>query len=153
MDLSRRVRELRYAKGWSADELAKQAKISRPTLYHIERGHTRKPHPETLKRLAVALGVSLEVLLEETPISSKAVRTDSSEATRILPASTRPAGLGISPNRAEMLMMKFRLLLASPFADGIALIVEESLRVLARLRPALSGEAPDDPAHSDCDPS
>jgi transcriptional regulator with XRE-family HTH domain len=152
MDLSRRVRELRYAKGWGPEELAKRAKISRDTLYHIERGGTHKPQRRTLQRIAQALGVSLEALLEEMPVSSKALPTDVTEATGILPVSTRPAELAVLSNRAEILMAKFRLHLASPFADGIALIVEESLRLLTNLRPAMLQEAPDDPSHSDCDP-
>jgi transcriptional regulator with XRE-family HTH domain len=149
MDLSRRIRDLRYARGWGPEELAKRAKISRGALYQILRGETRKPRLKTLHRIAQALGVSLEVLLEETPSSSKAARTDTSEATDILAVSTTSAGLAVSSNRAEILMAKFRLLLASPFADGIALVVEGSLRVLTSLRSALSREAPDDPSRSD----
>jgi transcriptional regulator with XRE-family HTH domain len=149
MGLSRRIRELRYARGWGPEELAKRAKISRDTLYQIERGNDLKPRPETLKRLARALGVSLAVLLEEMPISSKAVATDMSEAADVLTVPTRPAGLAISSNRAEILMEKLRVLLASSYAKGIALIIEESLGLLPSLRINRSPEAHDDPSHSD----
>jgi transcriptional regulator with XRE-family HTH domain len=153
MDLSRRVRALRYARGWAREELAKRAKISRSALHQIERGHTREPQAGTLKRVATALGVSVEVLLKKSPNSSKAVATDISEATGILPVSTRPAGLVHSSNRTEILMEKFRVLLDSPFADAIARTVEELLRLLPIIRPAPLRDAPDDPAHSDRDPS
>ena len=42
MNLSRRIRDLRYAKGWGPDELASRAKISRTALYQIERGERRR---------------------------------------------------------------------------------------------------------------
>ena len=71
MNLSRRIRDLRYAKGWGPDELASRAKISRTALYQIERGNTSKPQAGTLRRISRALGVPLEILLE-TP----AVPTD-----------------------------------------------------------------------------
>ena len=63
MNLSRRIRDLRYAKGWGPDELANRAKISRTALYQIERGSTSKPQAGTLRRISRALGVPLEDLL------------------------------------------------------------------------------------------
>jgi transcriptional regulator with XRE-family HTH domain len=69
MNLSRRIRDLRYAKGWGPDELASRAKISRTALYQIERGNTSKPQAGTLRRISRALGVPLEILLE-TPFVS-----------------------------------------------------------------------------------
>jgi transcriptional regulator with XRE-family HTH domain len=60
MELSKRIRDLRYAKGWGPDELASRAKISRTALYQIERGNTSKPQAGTLRRISRALGVPLE---------------------------------------------------------------------------------------------
>ena len=37
MDLSKRIRDLRYAKGWGPDELASRAKISHCTLSNRKR--------------------------------------------------------------------------------------------------------------------
>ena len=71
MNLSRRIRDLRYAKGWGPDELASRAKISRTALYQIERGNTSKPQAGTLRRISRALGVPLEILLETTPVSAE----------------------------------------------------------------------------------
>ena len=77
MELSKRIRDLRYAKGWGPDELASRAKISRTALYQIERGNTSKPQAGTLRRISRALGVPLEILLDSTPVLAE--QTPSSE--------------------------------------------------------------------------
>src|SRR5205085_7024533 len=63
MSLAKRVRDSRYAKGWGPDELASRAEISRTALYQIESGKTELPRAGTLRRIARALDVSIEVLL------------------------------------------------------------------------------------------
>lgn len=65
MSLARRVRDYRFAKGWGPDELSSRASISRTALYQIESGKTELPRAATLQRIAHALGVSMEVLLED----------------------------------------------------------------------------------------
>ena len=64
MSLAQRVRDIRYAKGWGPDELANRADISRTALYQIESGKTGLPRAGTLRRIAVALEVPMEDLLE-----------------------------------------------------------------------------------------
>ena len=54
MKLSRRIRDLRYAKGWGPDDLASRAKISRTALYQIESGKTELPRAATLRRIALS---------------------------------------------------------------------------------------------------
>ncbi len=49
---------------------------------------------------------------------------------------------GASADRADELMQKFRVLLASPMAEGIARIVEESFRLLPIISPPASGDGP-----------
>ena len=138
MDLSKRIRNLRYAKGWGPDELASRAKISRTALYQIERGNTSKPQAGTLRRISRALGVPLEALLETTPMP---VETQSMQAAGPL----QPSGVAPlrNPNtdRADELIEKFRLLLASPLAEGVARIVEESFRLLPIIPPSSAGDA------------
>jgi transcriptional regulator with XRE-family HTH domain len=140
MNLSRRIRDLRYAKGWGPDELASRAKISRTALYQIERGNTTKPQAGTLRRISRALGVPLEVLLD-----SPGARAEG-ELSPVLPsnaASTPPSpptGLLSSSDRADELLEKFRMILASPLAEGVARIVEESFRLLPIIPPPMSGE-------------
>jgi transcriptional regulator with XRE-family HTH domain len=143
MNLAKRIRDLRYSKGWGPDELANRAKISRTALYQIERGNTSKPQAGTLRRISRALGVPLEILLDSTPVLSESM--SSSEAISE-PSSLSHAITSLSNDRpfdrAEDLVEKFRMLLASPLADGIARIVEESFRLLPIIPPpAASAEA------------
>ena len=140
MELSKRIRDLRYAKGWGPDELASRAKISRTALYQIERGNTSKPQAGTLRRISRALGVPLEALLDITPLSTGDVPGDSSEVAAPGPL---PAALGRIPSadRADELMEKFRVLLASPLAEGVARIIEESFRLLPIIPPPQVGES------------
>src|SRR5215218_5033329 len=73
MSLAQRVRDYRYSKGWGPDELASRAAISRTALYQIESGKTELPRAGTLRRIAMALDVSMEILLghgEASPAGS-----------------------------------------------------------------------------------
>jgi transcriptional regulator with XRE-family HTH domain len=141
MNLSRRIRDLRYAKGWGPDELASRAKISRTALYQIERGNTSKPQAGTLRRISRALGVPLENLLETTPVSGSETGAVSSESTSVGVVAPGLPGRGPTTERAEELIEKFRLLLASPLAEGVARIVEESFRLLPIIPPPTLGES------------
>jgi transcriptional regulator with XRE-family HTH domain len=144
MELSKRIRDLRYAKGWGPDELASRAKISRTALYQIERGNTSKPQAGTLRRISRALGVPLEILLDMDPITHHegsagevgGVVTPAPAAGPALAAVRLP-----STDRAEELLEKFRLLLASPLAEGVARIVEESFRLLPIIPPPTPGDS------------
>lgn len=175
MSLSQRVRDFRYSKGWGPDELASRAAISRTALYQIESGKTELPRAGTLRRIALALDVSMESLLGHmepgtpghAPLSavtvSRKMRTQdawlpSEGGPLTIPASrptqvptlaggddsrfaveaqdVTPTAFGdgfISPREHE-LTRKLRELLASPLGEGIALIVEESYRLLPHAR-------------------
>src|SRR4051812_16845185 len=65
ISLAQRVRDFRYSKGWGPDELANRAEISRTALYQIESGKTGLPRAGTLRRIAVALDVSMDELLAD----------------------------------------------------------------------------------------
>jgi transcriptional regulator with XRE-family HTH domain len=138
MTLSRKIRDLRYAKGWGPDELASRAKISRTALYQIERGSTSKPQAGTLRRICRALGVPLEDLLTATP-EAPAVNAPAN-APSVTATHTLFSGRLSSSERAEELIEKFRLLLSSPLAEGVARIVEESFRLLPIIPPPSSPE-------------
>lgn len=60
----RRVRQLRIQSGLGTEALARRARISRTTLHYIEKGLTPNPRARTLHKLATALGVVVEALLE-----------------------------------------------------------------------------------------
>lgn len=57
-----RIRQVRKAKGWSQDELAKKCGISMSFLGHIERG-TRIMSLETFTSICSALGTGADELL------------------------------------------------------------------------------------------
>jgi transcriptional regulator with XRE-family HTH domain len=149
MELSRRIRDLRYAKGWGPDELASRAKISRTALYQIERGNTSKPQAGTLRRISRALGVPLEILLDMTPVNYEEAGEAGGLVAPAPPVSPSAAPIRLpSTDRAEELLEKFRVLLASPMAEGVARIVEESFRLLPIIPPPSPGDSPSyAPAH------
>lgn len=57
-----RIRQIRKAKGWSQDELAKKCGISMNFMGHIERG-TRKMSLDTFARICKALEANADALL------------------------------------------------------------------------------------------
>jgi transcriptional regulator with XRE-family HTH domain len=140
VNLSRRIRDLRYAKGWGPDELASRAKISRTALYQIERGNTSKPQAGTLRRISRALGVPLEILLDAPTVPTDNDLAPVPAVSGGTVSSNLASGRSPSSDRAEELLEKFRMILASPLAEGVARIVEESFRLLPIIPPPTSGE-------------
>lgn len=59
-----KIKSLRMGTGMSQEELAEKTGLSLRTVQRIENGETR-PRGDSLKRLAQALGVGVEALLEE----------------------------------------------------------------------------------------
>jgi len=143
MNLAKRIRDLRYSKGWGPDELANRAKISRTALYQIERGNTSKPQAGTLRRISRALGVPLEILLDSTPVLGEHDSGEGMGEGTPITHTMLSTGLerSFSTDRAEELTEKFRMLLASPLADGIARIVEESFRLIPIIPPPAAAPA------------
>lgn len=62
--LSKNLRKLREQKGLSQDRLAKLADIANNTIIKIEQGENQNPTLDTLKKMAKALGVSVDKLIE-----------------------------------------------------------------------------------------
>ncbi|MDG3003473.1 helix-turn-helix domain-containing protein [Paludisphaera mucosa] len=153
MNLAKRIRDLRYAKGWGPDELASRAKISRTALYQIERGNTSKPQAGTLRRISRALGVPLEVLLDSTPLLGDHDGEDSAPVGTTHVGGMMSLDRPLPTERGDELMEKFRLLLASPLADGIARIVEESFRLLPIIPPPVQSETSRYLAAMDAEPN
>lgn len=161
MTIAKRVRDLRYAKGWGPDELASRAEISRTALYQIECGKTETPRAGTLKRIARALDVSIEALLlseeggsvdlgnyvhEEEHLGVASPASDPGmESVEADPHHDHGYGNGngsgrprvvarLHPSREAELHRKFHELLASPLAESIARLVEETFRMLPQSR-------------------
>ena len=61
LDLGRRVRELRKAKGWTLEQAASQAGLARSTLSKIENGQM-SPTYDALKKLAQGMAISVPQL-------------------------------------------------------------------------------------------
>ena len=66
-ELGRRLQALSAARGLDPGELARQANVSRTTLYNLLQGRTASPRASTLARLATVLGVSPESLHPACP--------------------------------------------------------------------------------------
>jgi transcriptional regulator with XRE-family HTH domain len=104
MSLAQRVRDYRYSKGWGPDELASRAAISRTALYQIESGKTELPRAGTLRRIAMALEVSMDSLLGHGEASRQPQTASAATARRTrsggewIPAEGGP--LTVLPSRA-----------------------------------------------------
>jgi transcriptional regulator with XRE-family HTH domain len=106
-----RVRTECIRRGWSLKELAHRSGVSRTTLYHLQRGHTDRPHNETLLKVASALRVPIEVLLDtddrDARLASGASRVWSSNPPggdhhRTIDTATNPAVAEVLRNRPEL---------------------------------------------------
>lgn len=62
--IGERIRKLREAHGWSQVQLADLSGLAGPTVNRIENGQ-RSGRGDTLKKIADALGVTLDTLLSE----------------------------------------------------------------------------------------
>jgi len=60
----RMLKALREEKGWTQDELAKRAKLTKPYISQLESGARKNPSLPALQRLAKALGVPVTELLK-----------------------------------------------------------------------------------------
>lgn len=141
MTIAKRVRDCRYAKGWGPDELASRAEISRTALYQIECGKTETPRAGTLRRIAEALGVSIESLLGNEELRG----VESSRPTPSEPAigSTwphepenrlAPYSLGgRSSSREADLQRMLHEILQTPLGEPMARVLEETHRMAASI--------------------
>jgi len=68
--ISRRIRELRIERGLSQAQLAERADTTMPYINHIEKGR-KKPSLEMLISIAVALDVSIDILLHGNQVSQQ----------------------------------------------------------------------------------
>ena len=62
-NLAKNVKRLREAKGLSQEKLARLADVANNTLIKMESGENKNPTLETLKKVAKALGVSVDNLI------------------------------------------------------------------------------------------
>ena len=101
-ELADRIRTACVRQGWDASELADRARISRTTLYNLERGRTGRPRTKTLKRIAEALQIPVEQLLV-TPTHPDAGRwRRTSEADVRFDEATNPAVSAVIEERPDL---------------------------------------------------
>jgi transcriptional regulator with XRE-family HTH domain len=63
-NLANNIKKLREAKGLSQEKLARLADVANNTLIKMESGENQNPTLDTLKKVAKALGVSIEELIK-----------------------------------------------------------------------------------------
>lgn len=73
--LGERVRFLRQGKGWSQAKLAEESGVPKAYISDLENGEAGKPNIQYAYSIAVALGVTLDDLLNETAPSSQKPRS------------------------------------------------------------------------------
>ena len=67
MAVTENIKALMDARGLSALEVARRARINPTGVYDILSGKTRSPRVDTLGKIAQALGVSVVMLFEDRP--------------------------------------------------------------------------------------
>ena len=112
-----------------AEPVGPCAGISRTALYQIEKGHTSRPRAATVRKISRALGVSPAILLGTTFLSDDDASLHHEDLQPGARASLVFPGRDRSSQRVEELVIRFRMLLGSPVADGVARIVEDLLRL------------------------
>lgn len=70
---------LRGEKTWSMAELARQSKLSQPTIWALEHEVTKKPKYETLAMVARALGVPVREILKPSKKATADLQDDLNE--------------------------------------------------------------------------
>jgi transcriptional regulator with XRE-family HTH domain len=67
MPLGERLKRFRELAGWSQNELARRSGVPRPIVSELESGKQKGLKVDTARRLARALGVSLDMLVGMDP--------------------------------------------------------------------------------------
>jgi transcriptional regulator with XRE-family HTH domain len=62
--IGQKIRELRRRRLLSQRDLAKLAHVTHVTIQHLETGATAKPRPRTLRKIAEALGITIDEMAE-----------------------------------------------------------------------------------------
>lgn len=73
MNLGKKIRRMRQARGLTAVELAKRARVTTAFISQLEHSHT-VPSLQTLQRIAAVLGVSLTYFVLEEHLQPQVVR-------------------------------------------------------------------------------
>ena len=63
--LSENIKKYRKKKNLSQDNLAREAGVTYSTLSKIEAGYNQNPGVQTVQKIAIALGVTIDDLMKE----------------------------------------------------------------------------------------
>ncbi|MBX9040228.1 helix-turn-helix domain-containing protein [Enterococcus durans] len=69
MEFGEKLKELRTSRGLGVNQLALKSGVSASQISRFENGERKDPTLETLKKLSVALGVSISYFEENSPVS------------------------------------------------------------------------------------
>lgn len=112
MNIGKVIRQLRLAKGMTLEELAHLADMDAGNLSRIERGKQRYS-PETLEKIATALGVPIYQLYQESQngIPTYHLLTEPQVALYDVPTPFLRQYAKLTPNNQELVSEMVRLLL------------------------------------------
>jgi transcriptional regulator with XRE-family HTH domain len=93
MDIGKRVRDAREARGITQEELARRAGVPLNRVGRIETGAVTDPHYSTLSRIAGGLDVSVgELLQEPVPLAEAPEAGPTNQQDPLPPSSPEPEG-------------------------------------------------------------
>ncbi|MCT8328847.1 helix-turn-helix domain-containing protein [Albidovulum sediminis] len=111
IDLGKRVRDLRKARGWTLEQAAVQAGLARSTLSKIENGQM-SPTYEALKKLAEGLAISVPQLFTpaaQTQVNGRMAVTKAGEGQAHLTTTYEHELLAGALTRKQMLPYRARI--------------------------------------------
>ncbi|MCV2865754.1 helix-turn-helix domain-containing protein [Albidovulum sediminicola] len=116
LDLGKRVRDLRKARGWTLEQAAGQAGLARSTLSKIENGQM-SPTYEALKKLAEGLSISVPQLFTpaaQAQVNGRMAVTKSGEGQAHLTTTYEHELLAAALTRKQMLPYRARIRARKP---------------------------------------
>lgn len=78
MTLAQQIRSAREKRGWTQEQLAVHADVSRSTIQNLENGR-RQPHRASLRRIADTLGLDVAALNPAQPMTLEEIADKRSE--------------------------------------------------------------------------
>jgi transcriptional regulator with XRE-family HTH domain len=106
MNLGKKIRRMRQARGLTAVELAKRSRVTTGFISQLEHSHT-VPSLQTLQRIAAVLGVSLTYFLLEENLQPQVVRQRERHVLQLGPEGTRVSLLSpLPPQHLELALLE-----------------------------------------------
>ncbi|EMF0282709.1 helix-turn-helix transcriptional regulator [Enterococcus hirae] len=73
MEFGEKLKKLRTSKGLGVNQLALKSRVSASQISRFEKGERKDPTLETLKKLSLALGVSISYFEENSPVKTELI--------------------------------------------------------------------------------